>query len=89
VATEHLHKNVFGRSPLGANSVEGTSPADAPVKGEGVRGVPLVYSPLHGFYVAEQRLIEEYDREEGLIAAEYHIEEEEFLRRAGFRHTVE
>lgn len=80
---------VQGISPLGCNAVEGTSDADAAVRDETVRNVPLVYDPISGQYVAEIAAQEQQDRLTDLENAQGHVDEQRFLAQAGFVQTVE
>ena len=80
--------NVYGRSDLGGNCVEGTSPADAVVRNTSVQDVPLVYEFLTGTYVTEQRAIEKADEYLERDRHEDYEDELRFLAKVGFKKSI-
>lgn len=50
----YLKDTAWGISPLGGNSVEGTSPSSAPIREPEVQEVPLFYDPRVGNFISEQ-----------------------------------
>ena len=79
-----LENNVFGISPLGGNSVEGTGDGMAAVRDTAIQGVPLFYDARVGAYISEQAIEELDDREISEQKARIHQEEEEFRQKAGY-----
>lgn len=80
---------VYGLSPLGGNSVEGTSPADAEVRDTSISEVPLTYDPITGDYVSFQRAEEIYD--EIVVSREKQRiweEEQRFLNNVGYQTEI-
>jgi hypothetical protein len=77
-------ENVFGISPLGGNSVEGTGSGLAEVRDTAVQGVPLVYDRRVGNFISEQAVDELDDRDISLACAEEHRREESCFFNAGF-----
>lgn len=78
-------ENVFGNSPLGGNSVEGTVTGMAEVRSTDIQGVPLVYDHRVGAFISEQAVDELNDRDISSARAEEFNREEEFRQKAGFR----
>lgn len=76
---------IVGISPLGGNSVEGTSPGMAEVRDTSVQEVPLFYDSRVGAFISEQAVQELDDREADLEKARLWQEEEEFRAKVGFR----
>ena len=81
-------KTVFGRSPLGGNSVEGTADGFAPVRDSSIQGVPLFFDDRVDNFISEQAVEELDDRELSLLGAEEFNREEEFRIKAGFKKEV-
>jgi len=69
--------NVFGTSPLGGNSVEGTT----------VEGVPLFWDDRAGAYISEQAKEELDDKDISLARAREYQKEQEFYNNAGVRRS--
>ena len=67
--------NVFGLSPLGGNSVDGTS----------TEGVPLVWDDRVKAYISEQAVQELDDRDISLARRADENREQEFLQKSGYR----
>jgi hypothetical protein len=81
-------KNVYGISPLGGNSVEGTASGMAEVRDTSVQGVPLFWDERVNQFISEQAIEELDDRDISLERAEDFEREESFRQRVGFRKTV-
>ena len=75
--------NVFGISPLGGNSVEGTGPGMAEIRDTSVQGVPLFWDSRVNAYISEQAVDELNDRDIGECAREDHRREESFYNKIG------
>lgn len=67
--------NVFGKSPLGGNSVEGTT----------VEGVQLFWDARVQAYISEQAIDELDDRDLSLERSREYQKEKEFRQKAGIR----
>ena len=76
-------KNVFGVSPLGGNSVEGTNSASAEVRDTDIQGVPLFWDERVKAYISEQAIEELNGRDISLAAAEEYRREDQFRSKAG------
>ena len=76
-------QNVWGKSPLGGNSVEGTADGFAAVRNTEVQGVPLFYDERVDKFISEQAIETLNDRDISLIAAEEFEREEEFRIKIG------
>ncbi len=74
---------VFGISPLGGNSVEGTADGFAEVRSTATEGVPLVWDDRVHAYISEQAKEELDDRDIAELAREEHQNELNFMERAG------
>lgn len=70
--------NVFGISPVGGNSVDGTGAGS-------VQGVPLVYDRRYGAFVSEQAVEERDDEEVDRMVSERTLNDAAFLSRVGYR----
>lgn len=81
----NIEENVFGLSPLGGNSVEGTGSGLAEVRDTDVQGVPLVFDSRVNSYISEQAVDELNDRDISLAARAEEEKEQEFLLKAGYR----
>ena len=81
-------RTVFGKSPLGGNSVEGTANGFAAVRNTEVQGVPLFYDERVDNFISEQAIDNLDDRDISLIAAEEFEKDEEFRKKAGFTKEV-
>ena len=79
-----LEHNVFGTSPLGGNSVEGTGDGMAAVRDTDVQGVPLFWDSRVGAYISEQAQQELDDKE--ITEQKHRIwqEEQDFRNKAGY-----
>ena len=77
---------VFGKSPLGGNSVEGTNSGDdmAAVKTTAIQGVPLFYDARVNNFISEQAIEELDDRDISLQKADVFNRSEEFRQKAGY-----
>jgi hypothetical protein len=80
-------ENVFGISPLGGNSAEGTGSGLAEVRDTAVQGVPLVFDRRVGNFISEQAVDELDDRDISLARADEFQREESFMVKAGFGRT--
>ena len=78
---------VSGISPLGGNSVEGTSSGMAEVRDTDTQAVPLVYDYRVGSYISEQAQQELDDRDDDLIREDEFRREEEFRSKIGYRRS--
>ena len=81
---------VFGNSPLGGNSVEGTNSGDdmAAVKTTAIQGVPLFYDYRVDTFISELAIQELDDRDISLQKADVFNKEEEFRMKAGYKKQV-
>jgi hypothetical protein len=79
-----LEDKVFGISPLGGNSVEGTGDGMAEVRSTETQGVPLVWDPRVNAFISEQAVMELDDRDISEQRRLIHQEEEDFRQKAGF-----
>jgi len=77
-------KNVYGNSPLGGNSVEGTQDGFADVKTTEIQGVPLFYDPRVDNFISEQAIDDLDDRDSSLFRSRDFRREEEFRAKAGY-----
>ena len=84
---DKLNMPVVGISPLGGNSVEGTSTGMAPVVDSSVQDVPLVYDYRVGCWISEQASQELDDRDYDLAAEEAYQKETEFRNKIGYRRS--
>jgi hypothetical protein len=78
---------VVGISPLGGNSVEGTSAGMAPVVDSTPQAVPLFYDNRVGAYISEQAVQELDDRDYDEDREEARRKEVEFRQRIGYRQS--
>ena len=78
---------VFGISPLGGNSVEGTADGFTPVSTTEIQQVPLVYDARVGCHISKLAQIELNDRDISLQQAKVYNEEQEFNAKAGYEKT--
>lgn len=76
---------VVGISPLGGNSVEGTSTGMAEIRNTGVEAVPLVFDDRVGSYISEQAQQELDDRDYDLDREAEYQRETEFRQKIGYR----
>ncbi len=79
-----LEDKVFGTSPLGGNSVEGTGDGMAAVRDTDVQGVPLFWDSRVGAYISEQAIQELDDKDISEQKRRIHEEEIDFHQRAGY-----
>lgn len=79
-----LKDKVYGISPLGGNSVEGTGSPNAPIRSDAVEGVPLFYDPRVGVFISEQAISDLDDRDCSLDMAKAYRQEEQWRAKAGF-----
>ena len=79
-----LEDTVFGTSPLGGNSVEGTGDGMAVVRDSDTQGVPLVWDSRVSAYISEQAVQELDDKDISEQEAQVFQTEESFRRRAGY-----
>lgn len=77
-------KNVYGNSPLGGNSVEGTQAGFASVKTTEIQGVPLFYDPRVDNFISRQAIDDLDDRDISLFDQRDFRREEEFRQKAGY-----
>ena len=75
-------ETIFGISPLGGNSVEGTGDGMAEVRDTSVQGVPLFWDSRVGAYISEQAIDELNDRDISDRARDGFQKEEEFYQKA-------
>ncbi len=75
---------VYGISPLGGNSIEGTGAGMAEVRDTEEQGVPLFWDDRVSAFISEQAIEELDDRDISLAAADNFNEEEEFRMKAGY-----
>ena len=68
-------ENVFGLSPLGGNSVDGST----------MEGVPLVWDDRVKAYISEQAVEELDDRDISLARRAEEEKEQSFLQKIGYR----
>ena len=68
-------ENVFGLSPLGGNSVDGST----------IEGVPLVWDDRVKAYISEQAVEELDDRDISLARRAEEEKEQSFLQKIGYR----
>ena len=68
-------ENVFGLSPLGGNSVDGST----------IEGVPLVWDERVKAYISEQAVEELDDRDISLARRAEEEKEQSFLQKIGYR----
>ena len=80
-------QTVFGKSPLGGNSVEGTVSGFAEVADTAVQGVPLVYDSRVKTYISELSVMELDDRDLSIARAREYQKEQEFRIKAGFQRS--
>lgn len=80
----NLENTVFGISPLGGNSVEGTGDGMAEVRDEDIQGVPLIWDSRVGAYISEQAIQELDDKEISEQKARIHQDEMDFRTKAGY-----
>lgn len=78
-------ENVYGISPLGGNSVEGTGSGLAEVRDTTVQGVPLVWDDRVKAFISEQAKEELDDRDIGEAARDGFEKEQEFLSKIGYQ----
>lgn len=81
--------DIFGISPLGGNSVEGTADGFAAVRDSEVQGVQLFYDARVGGYISKLAQMELDDREKSQDKAEAYRQEQDFWNKAGIRKTME
>ena len=86
---KNIEDNVFGISPLGGNSVEGTDDGFAAVIDDEVQAVPLTYDYRVGAYVSDLAIMELDDLDISRIKADAYREEQDFWNKVGIRQTVE
>lgn len=79
-----LENNVFGLSPLGGNSAEGTGDGMAEIRNTEVQGVPLFFDSRVGAYISEQAIQELDDKEVSEEKARIFQEEQDFRQKAGY-----
>lgn len=79
-----LENTVFGVSPLGGNSVEGTGDGMAEVRDTETQGVPLVWDPRVQAYISEQAVMELDDKDISEEKRRIAQEEEDFRNKAGY-----
>ncbi len=77
-------QTIYGKSPLGGNSVEGTTDGCAAVRDSEIQGVPLFWDDRVKAYISEQAVEELDDRDLTLSRADDFNSEEEFRVKAGF-----
>lgn len=75
---------MFGVSPLGGNSVEGTGDGMAEVRDTETQGVPLVWDPRVQAYISEQAVMELDDKDISEEKRRIAQEEEDFRNKAGY-----
>ena len=78
---------MFGISPLGGNSVEGTGDGMAEVRDTEQQGVPLIWDSRVGAYISEQAIQELDDKEISEQKARIHQDELDFRTRAGYNNN--
>lgn len=81
----NIDDNVHGLSPLGGNSIEGTSTGAAPVRDTEVQGVPLFWDHRAQAYISEQAIDELNDRDLSEVRRSEENKEIEFLTKIGYR----
>jgi hypothetical protein len=81
----NIDDNVFGISPLGGNSVEGTGSGLAEVRDTSVQGVPLFWDDRAQAYISEQAIQELDDRDIREAARSEYEKEQTFLTQAGYK----
>jgi hypothetical protein len=81
----NIDDNVFGISPLGGNSIEGTGSGLAAVRDTSVQGVPLFWDNRAQNYISEQAIQELDDRDISEAARAEYEKEQEFLNGIGYR----
>jgi len=77
--------NVFGLSPLGGNSIEGTGSGLAAVVDTAEQGVPLFWDHRAQAYISEQAIDELNDRDISEARRSEENKENEFLTKSGYR----
>jgi hypothetical protein len=80
-------QTVFGISPLGGNSVEGTGAGMAEIRDTTIQGVPLFYDRRVNAYISELAISELDDRDTSLARNEEARKEEEFRTKAGIQRS--
>jgi hypothetical protein len=78
-------ENVYGKSPLGGNAIEGTGAGLAPVRDTSVSGVPLFWDTRAQAYISEQAIQELDDRDCSDVARDGYEREQEFLNKIGYK----
>ena len=78
---------VFNLSSLGNNSKEATAPGHAAVTDATPRGVPCYYDSITGQWIAEISKEDQENREISLEVARKTMEDQIFLKNAGFIET--
>ncbi len=77
-------KTIWGNSPLGGNSVEGTTDGFAAVRDTAVQGVPLFWDDRVSNYISEQAVQDLDDRDQSLAYASEFDMNEEFRVKVGY-----
>jgi len=77
-------ENIWGTSPLGGNSEEGTADGMAVVRDTTEQGVPLFYDDRVTNFISEQAVEELNDRDISLDMQRIFNEEEEFRQKVGY-----
>lgn len=81
----NIDDNVHGLSPLGGNSIEGTSTGAAEIRDTSVQGVPLFWDYRAQAYISEQAIEELNDRDISEARRSEENKEQEFLTKIGYR----
>lgn len=83
-----LKETAWGISPLGGNSIEGTSPSSAPVRETSVEEVPLVYDPRVGNFISEQGVDDLDDKDITIMRAKRWDRDAQWRAMAGIKKSI-
>jgi len=83
-----LKETAWGISPLGGNSIEGTTPHSAEVRSSAVQEVPLIFDPRVGSFVSEQAIDDLDDRDISIVRAKRWERDASWRAKAGIKKSI-